>query len=200
MKHLFFALLMGFGAPTYAKTLKVVIVGDSLTEGYGVQQSKAYPALAQEILKKEGLNVEIINSGVSGSTSASAPSRIQWALKSKPDYVVLALGANDGLRGVTSATTKNNLKIAIQKIRDGGSKAILFGIILPKNYGDQFRKGFNQIFADLKKEEKVPLLPFLLEGVGGNPKLNQADGIHPNEEGHRIMAKTVANFLKGQLK
>lgn len=182
------------------KPPKVVIIGDSLTEGYGVKQSLAFPALAQEILKKSGKIVDIQNSGISGSTSASAPQRVTWALKTKPDYVVLALGANDGLRGVKPSATKENLKKAIDLIRKAGAKPLVFGMVIPKNYGEAYRKDFNQTFLDLAKEEKVPMLPFLLDKVGGDSKLNQSDGIHPNEEGHRIIAETVATFLKEHVK
>jgi len=182
-----------------SQTKTLVIVGDSLTEGYGVPKEKAFPYLVEEKLASKDISLKIINSGVSGSTSASAPSRVQWALKSKPDYLALALGANDGLRGLSTKEMKKNLGEAIQAAKDQGTKVFLFGMYMPPNMGKKYTTEFAQVFLDLSKEKEVPLLPFLLENVGGQKELNQSDGIHPNEKGHEVLAETVFKFLQEQL-
>jgi acyl-CoA thioesterase-1 len=198
MKILLLIAIMVSSASALADS-KLVILGDSLSEGFGVAKEKSYPFLLQEKLKSAGKKWEIVNSSVSGSTSASAPSRIQWVLKSKPDAILIALGANDGLRGIKTSVTKENLEKAINAAKAAKVRVLLAGMEMPVNYGEEYRGGFRKTFASLAKEEKVPLLPFLLEGVGGKHELNQEDGIHPNEAGHRIVAEHVFQFLKGQL-
>jgi acyl-CoA thioesterase-1 len=180
--------------------LSIIALGDSLTEGYGIEKENAYPTLVEEMLKKSGKNVRIINAGISGSTSASAPSRLRWLLTSQPDILFLALGANDGLRGVSIETTKKNLKDTIREAKKAKMKVWLAGMRLPPNYGKKYTQDFEQMFKALAKEENVPLLPFLLEGVAGQKELNQPDAIHPNEKGHQIMAKMVYEFFTRQLK
>lgn len=177
----------------------VVIIGDSLTEGYGVPKEKAYPFLVEEKFASQDRAVKIINSGVSGSTSASASDRVKWALQSNPDVIVLALGANDGLRGHSPSSMKKNLSEAIDLAQNAGVKVILFGMLMPPNFGRKYQQEYESAFKSLAKEKEVPFLPFLLKDVGGKKKLNQSDGIHPNEEGHKIMARTVFDFLKGQI-
>lgn len=177
----------------------VVIIGDSLTEGYGVPKEKAFPFLVEERFASQNRAVKVINSGISGSTSASAPDRVKWALQSRPDVIVLALGANDGLRGLSPSAMKQNLRKAIDMAQEAGTKVILFGMLMPPNFGKRYQQDYENAFKSLAKEKDVPFLPFLLEGVGGKKELNQADGIHPNEEGHKIMAETVFKFLKGQI-
>ncbi len=177
-----------------AKT-RVVILGDSLTEGYGVSRDRAYPALVQKSLVSAGKDVEIVNGGSSGSTSASAPSRMKWYLKGKPQIVVLALGANDALRGFSLAGTEKNLGEAIELAKQGGVKVLLAGMKVPTNYGKKYGDELEKIYVSLVKKHGVPLLPFLLEGVGGVPKNNLPDGIHPNETGHEIVAKLVEKHL-----
>lgn len=180
-----------------AKTL--IILGDSLTEGYGVAKAKAFPALLEERLKAAGKDWKVVNSGVSGSTSASAASRVDWALKSKPDALFLALGANDGLRGLKPDATKANLVNAIKKLQAAKVKVFLAGMEMPPNFGKEYTDRFRKIFQEAAAETKVPLLPFLLHNVGGKPKLNLEDGIHPNEAGYQIVAETVFVFLKEKL-
>lgn len=182
------------------KTKTLIIIGDSLTEGYGVPKEKAYPLLVETQLSREGFHYKIVNSGISGSTSASAVSRVQWALKSKPDGIVLALGANDGLRGLPPQNMKKNLAAAIRLAQKEKIQVLLFGMLMPPNLGRAYTREYQKVFETLAKEHEVPLLPFLLKDVGGVAKLNQADGVHPNEEGHKIMAQTVFNFLKKELK
>lgn len=200
----FFALWLGLLClPLFAHAeKKLLILGDSLTEGYGVAKDKAFPALVEAKLQAAGGALKewkVINSGVSGSTSASAPSRLAWALKSKPDAVLIALGANDGLRGIKPAATKESLTKAVRAVKEKKIAVLLAGMEMPPNFGKDYRDEFRKVFTDVAKAEKVPLLPFLLEGVGGNPKLNLEDGIHPNEAGHRIVADHVFAFLKEKL-
>lgn len=170
---------------------KLIIIGDSLTEGYGVAQDKAYPALLAQKLKDAKFNWEVVNSGISGSTTASALSRIKWVLKSKPDLVMLALGANDGLRGLKPEQSRKNLQSAIDLIRKEKINLILAGMLMPANYGKDYQKDFQKIYSDLAKTNQLLFVPFLLEGVAGEPKLNLPDGIHPNEKGHAIIAQHV---------
>lgn len=183
-----------------ASELSLVIIGDSLTEGYGVAKENSYPSLVEVKLNSRGQSVKISNSGVSGSTSASAPERVRWALKTNPDVIVLALGANDGLRGLPTSSMKKNLTEAIKLIKEANKKALLFGMLMPPNMGKSYTSSYQKVFKDLSEEHDVPLLPFLLKDVGGKSELNQADGVHPNEKGHEVIAETVYQFLKENIK
>ncbi len=170
---------------------KLIVVGDSLTEGYGVSKEKAYPALLEKKLLAAKMNWEVINSGISGSTTASAISRIKWVLKSKPNLIMLALGANDGLRGLKPVESRKNLQAAIEVIQKAQIPLVLAGMMMPPNYGKEYQKEFEKIYADLARSNKLIFIPFLIEGVGGKLDLNLADGIHPNEKGHVIIADHV---------
>ncbi|NQZ20256.1 MAG: arylesterase, partial [Bdellovibrionales bacterium] len=139
--------------------------------------------------------VKIINAGTAGATTAIAESSLKWQLKGKPDMVLIALGANDGLRGIKIAATKNNLEKAIKLLQEKNVKVILVGMKLPFNYGQEYRISFEKMYSSLAKEKKIPYLPILLKGVGGIKKYNISDGIHPNEGGHKIVAKTMYDFL-----
>ncbi len=174
----------------------VVILGDSITEGYGLTKEQAYPALVETQLKGEGYVVQIINGGISGSTSASGPSRMNWYLKSKPDLVIVALGANDGLRGGAASSLKENLKETITAAKAKNIAVGLAGMRMPPNYGLKYTKEFAEVYPALAKEENIAFYPFLLEGVAGVTGLNQPDGIHPNEKGQQIIANKFAKFLK----
>ncbi|MGE3973620.1 MAG: arylesterase [Bdellovibrionales bacterium] len=176
--------------------VKVVVLGDSLTEGYGLDKDQAFPALVEKKFLDRGKKVEVINAGVSGSTSAGGLSRVAWVMKSKPQFVVVALGSNDGLRGLDVSACKKNIKEIIQRVRADGATPLLIGMKVPPNYGVEYTKKFENIFLELSAEEKVPLLPFLLLGVAGQPKYNLPDAIHPNKEGHKILAETVYQFLE----
>ncbi|MFG1492964.1 arylesterase [Halobacteriovorax sp. GFR7] len=193
-----FLLVLLISLSTFAAP-KVLFLGDSLTAGYGIDPEKAYPNLVKDILKKDGIEIEVMNASISGSTSASAVSRLKWSLRGKPDVMLLALGANDGLRGIKLHSTKENLKNAIKLAKSKGVKVILAGMQIPPNYGPEYTKEFQRMFPDLKKEEGVTLLPFLLKDVAGQRQYNIDDGIHPNEEGHKIIAKTVAPFIRKAL-
>ena len=178
----------------------VLFLGDSLTAGLGVEPEEAYPRLLGEMLTKDGItDVRIVNGGVSGSTSASALSRLQWYDKIRPSVLFLALGANDGLRGLTLKEMGNNLAEVIDAARKRGMSILLAGMELPPNYGDEYIDSFRQVYRDLASRYGLALIPFLLEGVGGVADLNQADGIHPNAEGHRQIARHVYPVLKAHL-
>lgn len=198
-KHIFFLLLFLPSLLFAAETKKLVILGDSLTEGLGVAKSAAFPDLLEKKIKASGKDWTVINAGISGATSASGMSRLKWQLKSKPDLVILALGANDGLRGVDVKSTEKNLSDTIELAQKEKIKVILAGMLLPPNYGAQYSKDFKAIYEHLAKKYSLQKIPFLLEGVAGDPKLNQADGIHPNEKGHKVIAENVFKAIKGLL-
>ena len=185
--------------PLFAKAgepIKLVFLGDSLTEGFGVDKEDAYPALTEKFFKEKGLDVKVINAGISGSTSAGGPARVKWLLKGKPDLILLALGANDGLRGLDTENLKNNLDKTVKAALKSGARVILAGMKMPLNYGEEYRKNFEETFIRVAAENKIPLIPFLLEGVAARKEFNIADGIHPNEEGHKILTRTVTAALE----
>jgi acyl-CoA thioesterase-1 len=173
----------------------IVFIGDSLTEGYQLNREEAYPALIEKELKKKFNQVKVINAGESGATSASGLKKLKWYSKIKPDIIVLALGANDGLRGMNLKETEKNLSGVIKSALDLKMKILLVGMKMPVNYGEPYRKDFQGLFLKLSNKFSLPIVPFLLEGVGGKPKYNLPDGIHPNPEGHKVMATTVLKHL-----
>jgi acyl-CoA thioesterase-1 len=176
----------------------VVFLGDSLTAGLGLAESEAYPAVVERALREEGAAVQVINAGVSGDTSAGGLSRLPWLLKQDPDVVVVALGANDGLRALPLEETEKNLREIIRRSREAGVRVLLVGMRIPPNYGP-YADDFADLYPRLAEELDVPLVPFLLEGVGGDLALNQADGIHPTAAGQERMAETVRPYLQGVL-
>lgn len=169
----------------------VAFLGDSLTAGLGLPESKAYPALIQARLHQEGRAWKVANAGVSGDTTAGGLARLDWLYRQKVEVLVVALGANDGLRGLPLKATEANLRAILRRGRKEGSRLVLVGMQMPDNLGPEYRKGFAALFPRLAKEEGATLIPFLLEGVAMDPSLNQADGIHPNEAGARKVAETV---------
>lgn len=197
-RSLFFVLFF-ISTSSFAET-HVVFLGDSLTEGYGLSKEEAYPFLVEKQLKSEGLKVKCTNAGISGSTSASGPNRWKWFLKQNPDVLVLALGANDGLRGLDLKKTKEHLRQVIQSAKKEEVRVLLAGMKMPSNLGSTYTKQFESLYSDLAKEESVPLIPFLLEGVATKRDLNLPDGIHPNAKGHVKMAETVIQHLRPLLK
>lgn len=200
LKHLLTLTLLVWTLPANAVT--ILCLGDSLTEGFGVGKNEAWPAIAEKILRDKKKDVTLINAGISGSTTASGPSRLTWHLKSKhkADWLFLALGANDGLRGQDVKAAKENLKKTIHQAREAGmKKIILAGMRLPPNYGPVYAKAFDAMFPELAREEKVIFMPFLLDGVAAKPGLNQPDGIHPNAAGHKIIGNNIAKFLDSEL-
>jgi acyl-CoA thioesterase-1 len=174
---------------------RIVAFGDSLTAGLGVAQEEAYPARLQRRLDERGLRYRVINAGVSGDTTAGGLRRVDWVLKSRPEFVILELGGNDGLRGLNLRQTKANLAEIIQRCQAASVKVILAGMKLPPNYGADYTKGFEAIYPALAKQYRLTLIPFFLDGVAGSASLNQADGIHPTSEGYRIIADKVLEAL-----
>lgn len=203
MRPIFLSFLsLFFSLSTSASVLehKIIILGDSLTEGYGVAKDAAFPAILEKQLNANSEKKwKVINAGVSGSTTASAISRMKWQLKSKPEYMFIALGANDGLRGLEVKTSEKNLAEAIEFAQKNNIKVILGGLYMPPNYGKKYTDDFAKMYSELAKKYKVIFIPFILDKVAGDPKMNLADGIHPNEKGHQIIAETLYNALKGKL-
>ena len=172
----------------HADPKKLVIIGDSLTEGFGVTREQSFPGLLQT---KLGEKWKVINAGISGSTSASGPSRVAWHLKQKPDLILIALGANDGLRGTSVKAMEENLDKTIDAAKKAGVKVVLVGIKVPPNYGADYNKSFDAVFPKLAKKHDVPLIPFLLDKVAGVKELNLPDGIHPNAKAQPILLDNV---------
>ena len=182
------------------KPYNIVILGDSLSAGLGVEPEQAYPSLIQAHFEKNGQHhIKIINGSISGSTTAGALSRLQWFLRVKPDMLILALGANDGLRGLSTSRMEQNLSSCIELALEKKMTIILAGMKIPPNYGREYTRAFEQTFENLQKKYNLTLIPFLLKDVAGKPELNQADGIHPNADGHKIIARTVLETLLEQL-
>jgi acyl-CoA thioesterase-1 len=175
----------------------ILFFGNSLTAGYGLEPAQAFPALIQERIDSAKMNYRVINAGLSGETSAGGRSRIGWVLRQPVDVFVLELGANDGLRGIPLESTRKNLQAIIDTVRQKSPQAriVIAGMQIPPNMGPAYTTEFRQIFPDLARENKAALIPFLLEGVGGVPALNQPDGIHPTEQGHRIVTQNVWQVL-----
>lgn len=177
----------------------LVFIGDSLTEGYSLAKSSAYPALIETKLKQYNPQSKVINAGISGSTSQSAVSQVKWYVKSNPNLIVIALGANDGLRGQSEKQLRENLTAAVTLAQSKNVKVLLAGMQLPSNYGATYRENFKKVYTEISQHLKIPLIPFLLEGVAMNPKLNLPDKIHPNEAGHKVMAATVWPYIQKEL-
>jgi acyl-CoA thioesterase I len=178
----------------------IVALGDSLTAGLGVAIDDAYPARLQELLRRDGYAYRVVNAGASGDTTAGGRRRLAWALKQHPDIVILALGANDGLRGQPVSSTRANLAAILDSLQARRIPVLLAGMRVPPNYGREFARDFEAVFADLGKRPGVTLMPFLLDGVAANARLNQPDGIHPTAEGHRIIANRMYPYLKPLLR
>ncbi len=176
----------------------VLFYGNSLTAGYGVEPSQAFPALVGQKIDSAGLNYSVVNAGLSGETTAGGKSRIGWVLRQPVAVFVLELGGNDGLRGLPLASTRQNLQAIMDTVRQKSPQAtiVLAGMQIPPNMGTSYTKEFRGLFKELATRNKAVLIPFLLEGVGGIPKLNQPDGIHPTPAGHKIVANTVWNILR----
>lgn len=179
----------------------ILFFGTSLTAGYGLDPTEAYPALIQNRIDSLKMPYNVINGGLSGETSAGGKARIDWLLKQRVDIFVLELGANDGLRGLPVAQTTKNLQAIIDRVKAKypDAKMVLAGMQVPPNMGAKYAADFKNMFPELAKKNQMALIPFLLDKVGGVPKLNQADGIHPTAEGDKILAENVWVVLKGLL-
>src|SRR6185503_5911457 len=175
--------------PAVQTAPRLVVVGDSLTAGLGIPQADAYPAVLQRKLKEKGFDWEVINAGVSGDTSADGRQRVGWAIEGDVRLLILALGANDGLRGLPVDQMKQNLQVTIDRARQRGIPVLLVGMEAPPNYGERYTNEFRQVFSDLARQNKLDFVPFLLEGVAGVPRLNQSDGLHPTSAGAARIAE-----------
>ena len=180
----------------------VMFLGNSITAGYGIELSQAFPALIQERIDAKGWNVKVINAGQSGDTSAGGLSRLDWVLRNKIDVLVLELGANDGLRGLPVEVTQKNLQAIINRTKERypNVKVIVAGMKVPPNIGRDYARNFEAIFPELAKQNNAALIPFILQGVGGERALNLPDGIHPTTKGHEIVAANVWKVLEPVLR
>ncbi len=176
----------------------ILFFGNSLTAGYGIEQDLAFPGLIQDRLDSLGKEYKVINGGLSGETTAGGVSRIDWFLEDEPAIFVLELGGNDGLRGIKLSETKKNLEIIIEKVQSKypETKIILAGMQIPPNMGQEYTEEFQSIYPEVAESKNVELIPFLLQNVGGIKELNLPDGIHPTEEGHKIVLENVWEYLK----
>jgi acyl-CoA thioesterase-1 len=178
----------------------IVALGDSLTAGLGVAADEAYPALLERRLRRAGFAYRVVNAGVSGDTSAGGLRRLDWVLRSRPEIVIVALGANDGLRGMPVEALGENLIAIVTRLQASGARVLLIGMRVPPNYGRAYAEAFAETFRRVARRTAAAFVPFLLEGVGGQPDLNQADGIHPNTAGHRAVAERIWPALQPLLR
>ena len=196
-QSLVFALL--FSVPMFAaETRTILVLGDSIAAGYGLDPEEAFPALLQEKVDKSGLPYKVVNAGLSGDTTAGGLRRISWLLRQKVDVLLLELGGNDGLRGIDPDETRKNLRGIIAKVKEKNPNALIViaGMQMPENMGKDYTTRFRDVFPTVAREHNATLIPFFLEGVGGKADLNQADRIHPTAEGHRIIAATIWKVLQ----
>jgi acyl-CoA thioesterase-1 len=173
----------------------IVAMGDSLTEGLGVEENQAYPALLQDQLAARGYSYRVVNAGVSGETSSGALSRIEWILTLKPDLIILETGANDGLRGLNPELTRSNIEKIVEVLQARKIPLLLAGMQMARNLGPRYTDDFARIYPEIAKKYDLILMPFFLEQVAGQPKLNQADTIHPTAEGYRIVAQNQLPYV-----
>jgi acyl-CoA thioesterase I len=194
------ALLIGLGfaaSSAFARDPVILDFGDSLTAGLGLPAEEAFPAQLEAWLHKRGIKARVINAGVSGDTTAGGLARLDWGLADHPDLVILALGANDALRGIDPSTGRDNLDKMIGKIEASGAKMLLVGMLAPPNWGEEYKSAFDRIFPDLARSHHLPLYPFFLEGVAMKPDLNQPDGLHPNKLGVAVLVDKIAPVVAG---
>jgi acyl-CoA thioesterase-1 len=174
----------------------IVALGDSLTAGLGVAADEAYPARLQARLTREGYAYRVVNAGVSGDTTAGGLRRVDWILRAKPEIVIVALGANDGLRAQSPQAMRENLTAIIKRLQAAGARVLLAGMRLPPNYGAEYTKEFQAVFPDVARSTAVAFMPFLLDGVAADPRLNQPDGIHPTAAGQQVIADRLWPYLR----
>jgi len=189
------ALLVASARPSPGAERVVVVLGDSLTAGFGVAAEEAWPALIGARLKREGYPYRVVNAGVSGDTTAGGLRRVDWVLRNRPEVAVVALGANDGLRGLGTDAMEANLLAIVERLRAGGARVLVAGMEVPPNYGAPYARAFRHVFPNVARRTGAALMPFLLDGVAADPRLNQADGVHPNVAGHRAIADRVYPHL-----
>ncbi len=187
--------LASYAAAPAAEERVIVAFGDSLTAGLGVDAGRTYPALLGERLKREGYDYRVINAGVSGDTTAGGLRRVDWALRLKPEIVILELGVNDALRGQKLTAVRANLDQLVSRFQAAGARVLVAGMRLPPNYGDRYAEDFHRLYGDVARARNAPLMPFFLDAVGAVAHLNQADGIHPTAEGYAIVVDRLWPYL-----
>ena len=185
----------GAAAPAAGQARVIVAFGDSLTAGLGVPADQTYPALLGERLRREGYDYKVVNAGVSGDTTAGGLRRLDWALRLKPEVVILELGINDALRGQNLASVRANLDQLVARFQAAGARVLVTGMRLPPNYGTRYAEDFHRLYGEVARARNAPHLPFFLDGVGAIPRLNQADGIHPTAEGYAIVVERLWPYL-----
>ncbi|HEX3808799.1 MAG TPA: arylesterase [Rhizomicrobium sp.] len=190
------ALVMLAVTPAIAAPIKILALGDSVMQGFGLPPGTEIPVVLQARLKAVGIDATIINAGVSGDTSAGGLSRLDWSLADHPDAAIVELGSNDALRGIAPAETEKNLSAILAKLKAAHVPVLLVGMMAPRNLGPEYAKAFDPIYPKLAKQYGTLLYPFLLDGVALNPKLNQADGIHPNPAGVKIIVDRLLPYVK----
>jgi acyl-CoA thioesterase-1 len=178
----------------------LVAFGDSLTAGLGVRPEESYPSRLEARLRAAGYDYRVVNAGVSGDTTAGGLRRVDWALKSKPEIVIVALGANDGLRGQDLKSVRSNLDAIVARFQKAGAHVLLAGMEMPPNYGARYTTDFRAIFAEVARKRGATFMPFLLTGVAGDPRLNQSDGIHPTAEGYAAVSDRLWPYLQPLLR
>jgi len=190
------ALLCLAALPAQAGQVKILALGDSLTAGYGIAADKSLPAQLQTRLRADGVDATVVNAGVSGDTTAGGLARVDWALAEKPSHALVALGANDALRGLDPEQAFRNLDAILTKLRAKGVKAMLLGMVAPPNLGGDYGQRFSTIYLRLAEKHQVPLYPFLLDGVASITRLNQPDGMHPTAEGVAVIVDKIAPQIR----
>ena len=191
------ALVTALSAPAWASAASVIVaLGDSLTAGLGVGPDEAYPALLETRLRREGYAYRVVNAGVSGDTTAGGPRRVDWVLREQPQIAIVALGANDGPRGQSVGAMRDNLLAIVARFQGAGARVLLAGMRLPPNYGAEYTRDFSAVFADVARRTRIAFMPFLLEGVAADRRLNQGDGIHPTAAGYQVIAERIYPHLK----
>ena len=188
-------MLAAANAPAATKTPEILVFGDSLTAGFGLPPEASFPARLEAKMHADGIEVRVVNAGVSGDTTAGGLARLDWALADKPDLLIVELGANDALRGIDPATVRANLDAIIVKIQASGAKLLLAGMRAPPNWGEEYQDKFDRIYPELAHAHDAPLYPFFLEGVAMKPELNQPDGLHPNERGVAAVVDRIAPLV-----
>ena len=183
-------------SPTSAEPLKILALGDSLTAGYGLNKQDGFTEQLQAALRAAGHDLQVINAGVSGDTTAGGLARLDWALADKPHAAIVELGANDGLRGLEPSETKANLSAILDKLRAKNIPTLLTGMLAPPNLGEHYGQEFNALYPALAKRDGVALYPFFLDGVAADPQLNQPDGIHPTKEGVAVIVERLLPFVR----
>ena len=194
------AAALALAAPAHAVERVIIAFGDSLTAGLGVTPADSYPARLQARLRAEGYAYRVVNAGASGDTTAGGLRRVDWALKNRPDIVIVALGANDAMRGQDLASVRANLEAIVARFQKAGVRVLVAGMEVPPNYGARYAADFRRLFREVALKRRAAFMPFLLDGVAGDPRLNLPDGIHPTAEGYRIVVEHLWPHVEPMLK